>query len=337
MMGIRKWCVSIPSLALLAAVAAPAQERSFEDQIREGQRSENRGDLQGAERLFQGALRQVEEQGLGLAARTVVLDNLASIDMDLGHYTDAEHRLQEALAAAKKATGADSMQSASILFHLAGMYLEMGSVDEAALLMRRVQSIAAHEGMPNSVSAAQTLLNLGVIYILQRTPDKAVQVLGKALEIFEKQSEPQGARIVQTLAFRARAYAETGQSSAAITYLERAEAMLHSLTDLQPYDLLVIYNCVGMAYARIKRPTQSEDRFNRALEIAESLFGDGHLIVAVVLKNQATALRILGRKKEAKALEARSDAILASNRTANPVGVTVNAGILGLWQPIAAR
>jgi tetratricopeptide (TPR) repeat protein len=335
-MDIRGWCGRF-LLPPIVAVIAGAQGPSLEERVRQGQRLEAMGDLQCAERLFQDVLREVEQKRLGLTATSAVLDNLASVNADLGRYPEAEQFFQKSLAAAQKATGRDSVETASVLSHLAGMYLELGLVDEAAPLVRRFQSIASREQTTDSLSAAQNLVNLGRSYIGQREAAKALPVLDAALGIFEKQLGSADVRIARTLAARALAYATVGRREESIADLTRAKAVLSSLPPVQPFELLDVRLASGMAYALSKEPAQSEACLNEALQIAVDEFGDNHPIVATVLRNHAAALRTLGRKSEAKDLEKRADALLAANRRANPVGMTIDAAFLATWQPNAVR
>ena len=212
------------------------------------------------------------------------------------------------------------------------MYLEIGRADEASPLLQRLATMSAVLSAPDTLAAADNLANLDRVYYCQRTPGKALPALDQALGILDRLLGPRDIRIARTLATRALVYASLRLYREAIADLQNAEVMMDELPDATPSGILVARNAAGMAYALAKRPAKSEDRLREALSIAESLYGANRPVVVQVLRTRAAALRVNGRRKEAQALEQRAVAIFAANRGANPVGETVNAGALSLWQ-----
>ena len=70
----------------------------------------------------------------------------------------------------------------------------------------------------------------------------------------------------------------------------------------------------GIAYQTVRRAMRARPVQERALEIAEAVYGPDHLTVAIRLNNLALILRDLGMPAEARPLQERALAITEARR-----------------------
>jgi tetratricopeptide (TPR) repeat protein len=309
--------VFLPSYAI-------AQNSSLQERIAEGMHLEARGDFIQARRILRDAARDAERGGASVILLAAALDGLANVDRDEGRYLDAETDLTRALSITERVTGPQSPSTGLILWHLIGVYAESGRLSAAGPVLRRYESIIVLHAHANTVSGADDLGNLGRIYMQRNETGKALPLFERAIEIIEKQSKGNEIAIARALLDRGSALAVLGRLDEAVADVERARSVVTSLNESFPVLRIQLNATAGMVYARARRADDSETAFEEGIRIAESSYGHDHPIVAIVMRDNAQGLRLLGRKKEASDLEKQAGRILSANHASNPLGQTID-------------
>ena len=224
----------------------------------------------------------------------------------------------------QKAGRLDDPESSLVIYHLAGLYLETGRASSAVPLLRRFQRIIELKSASDPLAYAQDLAILGRMYVALRKPDESLSCLQKATTMLQRLLDPNDARIPLALTARAGVLSMLGRHAGAITDIEQAIAISESLSNLPARSSIDLWTTAGMVYAQARRAGQAELSFQKAIELAEANFGPTHPVLALVLRANSLAFQRLGRKREAKALEKRSDTILAQNGLQPPLTVDVS-------------
>lgn len=316
-------------LAICAILAAHgfAQSSSLQERIAQGLKFEGHGDFAQADRIFRDAASEAEHTGRPVLL-AAALDGIASVDRDQDRYLEAESLLLRALALVERATGADSESTAKILWHLSGVYAESGRPSAAEPFLKRYERIVLSRVDANSVQAADDLGNLGRIYAARKAAGKALPLFERAIAILERQQKGNEIAMTRALLDRASVYAILGRASDAASDVECGGAVVASLPEAFPVLKIDLESTAGMVYTRAHRADEADAAFQEGIRVAESAFGPGHPLVAMVFKSYSQSLRTFGRKKEAAEYEKRASRILAANHVSNPLGHVVDVEAL---------
>lgn len=284
---------------------------------------ESRGEFAAAEQMYRAAETELEHSPADPLMMVSALEHLASAESVQMRYSEAERLMLRALSLAEHAAGADSRAAADVLWRLAGVYGEAGQTAAAEPLLRRYEAIVLRNAASDPPHAAADLGNIGRVYLLKHAANKALEKFERALELLQTQTSPDGVDLCRALLDRASALWALDRPAPAIADVERA-ALIKA--GLPKYPALELYwgMTAGAAYAKARRKADAEAAFQDAIQEAERSFGPAHPVMGLVLRNYASALHLLGRKKEAAAAEARSERIYAANRGNNALGSAVD-------------
>lgn len=251
-----------------------------------------------------------------------LLDALGSVQQDLGEYLEAERSYLRALSATA-ATERDPGRIV-VLHDLATLYLDTGEYSKADRVREQLEKVLP-ETLDHHPAWAGELLN--VIASLEHArsrDDEAERYYSRSLVLLRQAHGPASldAALVEAnigfLRLKARQY---GSAAAlfrqAIGEIEIASGRENPALIRPLLDLAVCENMSG-------DPNQAEPVARRAVDLSLKVFGEGHPVTATAMLEQATALRRLRRKGEARNLEKRAKAWLRNNSTRNPSGYTVS-------------
>ena len=101
--------------------------------------------------------------------------------------------------------------------------------------------------------------------------------------------------------------------------------------------LVAPLNNLGTTYVKMAYFADAERTFRRAIDVCSKTLGEDHLDYAVVLKNYAVVLRKLGRKREAKKLQAQGQQIERAFNRRNGVGSTISVTALRNDPPVTLQ
>jgi eukaryotic-like serine/threonine-protein kinase len=313
-----------PALGALLISHAFAQNPSLQERIAQGISWEARGEFKLARSVLNDAAQDAERGGSNAILLAAALDGLASVDRDEGRYLDAERHLLRALSITEHVTGPESPSTGLILWHLIGAYGESGRVSAADPLLRRYEAIVLRHAGENTLNTADNLCNLGRIYALRNAVAKALPLFERAIAIIETHPDGNEIGMGRALLDRGSAFAVLGHLDEAVADVERARAVVASLHASYPVLEIQLHATAGMVYARARRSDDATASFEESMQIAETSYGASHPIMAIVLRDYSQALRLLGRKKEASAMEKRAGRILSASNSSNPLGHAVD-------------
>ena len=194
-------------------LSAQVAESLCSQHTEEGRRLQQEGKYAMAEEAFQSALKDAQEFGRESLQLAASLNNLASVDEDLGLYADAESLYERSLLIFEKLAGADAVFTLIAVNHLAGTYLQTGRYGKAELLFQRCP-------------VAEVLANLALLQIARRCFAEAESLLRRAVAIYENPSggDPLEAAVVSTSL--ACAVSAQGRYTEALTYATRSSQIL---------------------------------------------------------------------------------------------------------------
>lgn len=264
------------------------------------------------------------------ADETAALNLRAEAEAERGRFDEAERIWRQALAEITKRSGPNSPEATGIVLSLAGLYLETGHSEKAAPLLRRFESTADVDATHDPVRASENLEILGLISLSRRSPAKALTFLQTALEIQESHGNSSDELVARILIGRAKVLGALGRREEAERDMRRAMAIVEVVHDPPPLLMIEMWSAAGLLHARAKEVAETNGCFDKATKIAEVSFGAGHPLVALVLHSYSSALRLLGEKKQAGALDRRAAAIFQSNAPARALDASVDVGALSV-------
>lgn len=310
------------SIILLLPVAA--QEDPLGKLVTRGRELEAQGRFPEAESVFRSALQEARGRSSDPLLGAAVLDCLASNAGDQARYGEAEQLYLRALSIVEKAAGPDSKATATVLWHLAGMYAEARRMAAAEPLLQKYQSILLKNLDGDSSTAAADLGNLGRIYAYRHSVNRALPLFERAIAILEKRRNPDDVDMARALLDRASALAVVGQIDNATSDIERASGLIGNVTLPAPILRIDLALTAGLVYAHAHRKSDAQGAFEQAINLGESHYGPTHPILATILEDYSHALRELGDKKEASAVDKRVKRIVSANSQRKMLGYAVD-------------
>lgn len=310
------------SMILLSPLAA--QEDPLGKLVAQGRDLEAQGRFPQAEAAFRAALQQAQLRPSEPLLAAAMLDCLASNAADQALFGEAERLYLRALSIVEKAAGPESKATATILWHMAGMYGEAGRMAAAEPLLEKYQAILLKNLDGNSSAEAADLGNLGRIYAYRHSVHKALPLFERAMRILEKQKNPDDTDMARALLDRASALAVVGQTVNAAADVERASVLISKLALPAPTLQIDLALTAGLVYTHAHRKSDAQGAFEQAINLGESHYGLTHPVLATILKDYSQALKQLGDKKEASALDKRVKRIYSASSQSKMLGYAVD-------------
>ncbi len=184
----------------------------------------DRGDLQGAEQLYQEAL-ETRERLLGREHADVaeVMDNLANIAHEHGNLEQAENMYREVLQIRRLVLAPEHKDIASSLNNLATIHHDREELDDAERLYRESLTLSRVALGNEHPELATSLANLAALLIDRERPEAAEPLLREALAMNRKVLGDRHPGVVNALENLAVLLDERGD------YVEARELFLESL------------------------------------------------------------------------------------------------------------
>jgi tetratricopeptide (TPR) repeat protein len=179
--------------------------------------------------------------------------------------------------------------------------MEQKFTDAAAAFHRQLAVIEQTFGS-GSERSVEPLRFLGQIAAMQKNYKEGESYVLRALDISLKMAGDNNPRAVESLRMVAGFYESQNDWSKAEPYLLRA---VKGAESSEPQMVLVPLWGLCDMYDRWGKPDKSQSCYHRATEILETQYGYNSPNLTESLKNEAQALRKLGRNAEAEVLEER--------------------------------
>ncbi|MBL8290473.1 MAG: tetratricopeptide repeat protein [Bryobacterales bacterium] len=295
----------------------PGLSQSSVELYRAGISELDQGQYLEAERKFREALAAVDP---GDESGPLTMLGLAQALIPQEKFAEAERIVRTAVKRLDTASVAHQKAAAGAMQSLAVVYCAARRLKEAEIMARRALSIfPPGDGDPDR---AAVLAVLGQILAQQGRRKAAIVQLTQALPSFRHDSPEQTA----VLCMLGSVHFEEKQWDDAARYYGRAMEL-----PLPRHPVTAICK-TGMASLELKRgtPAKALELSAEAVALASQVLPPTHRSFAAVLSTHARVLRALGRKDEARTLEARAREIVHAYspdpKLANQVHVSALCG-----------
>lgn len=190
-----------------------------------------------------------------------------------GKYDEAFLRAEKLVAEREAKYGKEDARTASAISDLGAMHIAKGNVANAEpLLKRAIEILEKAKGSETTLSAA--LSNLASVYSKKGDVKKAESMLDRAIAIEQKAGAARESEMASLLTKMATIFMKSGRLA------EAEKLLLQSVTIHEKRNaeraLFIDLSNLGSLYRGRGRYDKAADAYNRALPIAERLYGDKH-------------------------------------------------------------
>lgn len=316
-------CITL--LTLCSAAANNALE-AWSEPVSEGKALTRAGNYAAAAQAFRRALAVAEAANAGDRKLVEIYDALASAYAEAGQYTESEHQYRRALALAEKIEGRQSLDYALLVAGMAVLPTQIGNREPTIDMLREAIAINRRTGSARELAIVRACL--AQILMDGRRYVEAESVL------LDAQSGAVGLMITApglladlldnfgVLRFNQGRYRESIE-----LYLESLRLLEGAMGDEHP-SLVAPLNNLALSYLKLRQFNEAEVTLRRANTMCAKTLGEDHATCGALLEGYAVVLEKLHRKREAKAVAARSQQITRAFRSRNGVGSTISVTAL---------
>ena len=317
--------LAIPWLHDYVACPAAADSQKLITAYRQYKELYDVGRYSEAEILVRKALEIAAiELGTEHATYATLLNDLATLYLELGRHTDAELLLRQSLDIGEKASGPDSPDVATVLNNLAQVYKRQGRFGELEALHKRALAIWQKHLGSNHPNVAKVLDNLALVYLSRGRYREAAALHNRALAIFEKTLGPDSFETSTTLNNLAFLHLYQGRHHEAKRLFERALVIREKTFGRNHPKVAITLNNLALVYRGQGRLGEAAALHLRALEISERTLGPNHPQTALSASHLATLYMNQGRPDLSLEYARRASAI-HRNRLAS-IGIAQSIG-----------
>jgi len=300
--------------------------RGWSEWLMAGKALTRAGNYAAAAQAFRRALAAAEGTNVGEVKLVELYDALAMAYAEAGQYSESEHEYRRALALAERTEGRQSLEYALLVAGMAVLPTQIGNREPVIEILS--QAIAANRGTGSARERAILGVCLAGLLVDGKRYVEAESVL------LEAQSGAAGLKTIDpillaellsglgVLRFDQRRYSESVD-----LYLESLRLFERAMGDQHP-SLVAQLNNLGLSYFKLGRLNDAELTLRRANVVCGNTLGEDHATCRAVLEGYAVVLRKLNRKREAKAVAARSKQVAHASQSRNGVGLTISVTAL---------
>jgi tetratricopeptide (TPR) repeat protein len=267
---------------------------------------QRQGDLLGAERALQSALKEATAAGSRSVKVAGALAALGVFYQDIGRFSQAESALTSSLKIMSENTSSDDTALAPLIIHMAWLYVETGRAGAATRLHLEswLDRLLLFE--PESKFLPMLLETLGGLNALQGKFAAARDKYSQNFDLLTKRGAHVSAEMASARNNFGFIQLRAGRHSEARNDFAKALQLWMQLTG--PDDLQVAVSRLGLAEAHMAlgQYGASSELLQQALPIFEQRCGPNSLRTEDVLTRYAVVLRHQKRKEEARKLEERA-------------------------------
>jgi tetratricopeptide (TPR) repeat protein len=231
------------------------------------------------------------------------------------HFDEARIHYQKAVKLAEQLQPHDQ-RLATALDYVGASYVGQDFAAANAAYSRELKVVQEIYG-PQSFQVTQPLQSLGTSALVQRDYPTAQEYYSRAVEVNEQFFGEASDKVAESLRVSSWVYLAQKQFDKAELVLLRAVRIDESLFGRDGIDLDAPLSALCGLYDNWGKPDKLEPCNCQLLEVLEKQYGENSLQTVPVLKNQAQALRTLGRNEEATKVEQRIKTIQASTMNQN--------------------
>jgi tetratricopeptide (TPR) repeat protein len=273
------------------------------------------GEYNAAQRILLEAMSEAPHSPL-------LLNQLGSVEQDLGQYLEAERSYLLALAATVQTDGAT--ERLVILSNLGALYLDTGQYSKGEAVREQLEKLVPETLQGHPVAAAKLLNTLASLNHERHRDDQAQTYYARSIQLLHQAEGPSSAEAALVESNLAFLRLEAGRYEGAAELFRRAIGEIETV--LGPQSPALIRPLVNLAKCENMsgHSEEAERVARRAIELSVMVLGERHPVTATAMLEQATAFGRLGRKALARDLKKRANEWLRNSSTTNPTGYTVS-------------
>jgi tetratricopeptide (TPR) repeat protein len=327
--------LSVFSAPLMAEQAETPAYVLWQEHMRLGESLEQKGSYLQAKQQFRTGL---DALGAGQRDKRSFLSDihLAATSGQLGQYAEAEEWGNRAMRTGTALYGVDSAELAVPLLNLAIVYRDENRYANAEQASRRVLDLLNASDSHRTVLAA-TLGLLGTVLFRRGEFREAEQVLRQSVEAAEKLGVSNPEILAENLSNLAAFCRKAGRQAEAGSLFQRALPLYEQAYGPEHPELVPILTAMATLHADSGDYREAIQENEHAVQLAKTAWGPNHPLIHDALLDEASWLRKLHRKHEAKALETEAKAIERATAHNSLVRYTVDARDLATLKSAKAR
>ncbi len=313
--------------ALVAAFvySAAAQTADPLGQLKQARHLRVQGRYTEAAPLFAAVLRDAQKAQQSSHFVAEVLDDQGLNEYNAGNYGAAEIAFNHSLAMLK---GDDALINI-VKTHLAELYLFEKRAAEADPLLRQVTASLRSAPVVDRQALALAYNDLAVACALLKKKPQPELLLREALGLLEDEYGPDNPMLISSLNPLSMLLLVERRYSEAVAPAERAWKMVQANEkEIADPDRASVLDILGQVYSHNGRLAEAADCARRASDLAEKVYGPDAVRLGQYLARYAGILNRADRKKEARPVQRRADAILAQASQPSGGGFTVSVSAL---------
>ena len=271
--------------------------------IEQSKRCKQQDDFEQAQQLLQTALEICEREMPESAVTCHVLVYLATTQLILENYTDAEANLKRFLTLAEKQLPADDPHLADGYFSLAMVRENQGKTSDADLLYTKAASLAEKAYGDRPLELAHMLETLGNFYEAQKLYRKSDPLFQRSISLREKALGNENLELAEQFVRYTLILEGRGHFSEAEMWCYRALTVKHALLDKSDPDLARNQALLASIYIGQDQFGKAEPILKQSIAILDENEDDEDL--AYPLEIYLRLLKTMNRDEEAKEIEIR--------------------------------
>jgi tetratricopeptide (TPR) repeat protein len=313
-------------LLVLEMGSARESVKAWTEWVSEGTALRSAGNDLAAVQAFREALAAAKGFPVTDRQRVGILDGLASAYADLGLYNESEHTYRQALAIVEKSEGVNSLNYAILAGGMAVLPTLTGNHAEIITLLSASIAANAQTGPVRDLIVVRNCL--ADILIADKRYQEAETLLLDSQSDLVRVDSSHSLLVGNCLNSLAVVYFSLGQYAKSVEFNLKSIRFLEASQGAKYPGLIVPYNNMGNSYVKMGRLNDALFTFERAAALCGESFGRDRAYCGSVLENYEVVLRRLGRKREAKVLQARSRQIERAADRLDGVGTTISVNAL---------
>ena len=285
-------------------VSAQVGIKSWDQQIMEINALERAGKLATALNAAMKLESEIERSQSKSSLLPSALDRVASLEQDLGRYTDAERHYELSVKAWESIGSTESLGLAKELNNLGTLYSDTSQLSKAESAIRRSLDLRIQLLGPRDPEVALSHSNLATALVREQAYAAAESEARAAIDIWEY-SRPQQNHSDLGYSSLAWIALRSGRPQAAVKWARLAIASYHAREGYDRIDLATYNRVLALAQVDAGNLPEARQSFQTSLSLLNEMDRPTTLRVEV-LQEYAQLLNRIGERKEAHSLLKRA-------------------------------
>lgn len=229
------------------------------------------------------------------------LTEIARLRRREGRPEDAAEMLGEALRIWELSMGPKHYEVGTCLVEYAQMLTELGQFAAAEGHLRRALKILEDHLGRRHVEVARAISAMSLVLLMQERYDEAEANFVREFELWREQTKSKRPDMVRSLNDVAMFFIARRNFPKAEQAAKRALALGHRGSNDENVERVRSHNTLGICASHKQEWERAQGHFEKALEVAEKIWGDNHPRTQEIALNVATLTQRIRRQKKAAA------------------------------------